>query len=473
MAGPMADVSLASLQTMMHYEVWAEPMSNEHDSRKEATVKSSMNWRTVAVCAAAALALSACGGQGTGTATGGTGAGTTGGVTELTFWHGMTGPDGPAVTEVVDAFNASQSDIVVKAEVMPWDVLYQRLLTSVSTPNGPDVIAMSASNMPQYAAMGALAPTDDFYSGDDYMDTSVLADAAVDASKFRGVNYGVPFNISTMMLYWNKDLFAAAGLDPEAPPTTWDEFEEMASKLTVDENGDGKPEQYAIALADHVTIAMYQPLLWNNGGGVVSEDGTTAIVDSPESIEALERWVGLVKDKKVSPIGLAGADADKLFQTGKAAMEIVGPWMTSGFDEAGLNYGLARPFAGPEAQLTLADVVTLTLNAQADAGTKDAAYTFFAYWNSVESQTTWANGSGFPSQRSDIPAENLTNKNSTTFGAPELMQNSRVYLAGVPNAATITDTIFYPALQKALNGEGTVKDLFGEAADAIQAQIDK
>ncbi len=154
-------------------------------------------------------------------------------------------------------------------------------------------------------------------------------------------------------------------------------------------------------------------------------------------------------------------------------MEIVGPWMTTGFDEAGLNYGLAAPPAGPDAQVTLGDVVTFTVNAKADAAQQDAAKTFFAYWNSVESQQTWADGSGFPPTRTDIPAEDLQNPYSAVFGDPELLGSAKVYLAGVPNSGTITDSIFYPALQRVLNGDGDLTEVFTQANADIQAAIDK
>ncbi|HEY3338477.1 MAG TPA: ABC transporter substrate-binding protein [Propionicimonas sp.] len=426
-------------------------------------------WVRVAMVGALALGMSACAGQG---APQQTAASATGPVT-LQFWHGMTGPDGPAVQQVIDNFNKSQSDIVIKPNIMPWDQLYQKLLTSVTSADGPQIIAMDASRVPQYASKGALAATDDFFAGTTYMDTSVLPEAAVNASKFSGTNYGVPFNLAPMMLYYNKDMFTAAGLDPEKPPTTWDEFASMAGKLTVDKNGDGKPEQYAIALADHETVPMYQPFMWNNGGGVVSEDAKTSTLDQPASLEALNFWTKQVRDNKVSPIGLAGADADKLFQTKKAAMEIVGPWMTNGFTEAGINFGLARPFAGPTGQDTLMNVVSLTVNAKITDAQKKAAYTFFTYWNSTESQITWADGSGFPATRTDVTADKLKNKFSAEFGNKELLDNSQVYLAGVPNAGTITDDVFYPALQKVLNGKGTVEEVFAKASKDVQAQIDK
>lgn len=428
--------------------------------------------RAIALAAGLSLTLAACAGQGSGEGSGG-GASDDGSPTRLVLWHGMTGPDGPAVQQIIDDFNASQDEVVVEPNVMPWDVLYQKVLTSLSSNDGPQIVAMSASNVPQYATKGALASLDDFYADDTYLDTSVLPEAARGAAVVDGTAYGVPLNIAPMMLYWNKDLFAAAGLDPEQPPATWDEFAEMAEALTVDENGDGKPEQYAAAFADHATVPIYQMLLWGTGGGVVSADARTAILDSPESLEALEFWVDQVRERQVSPIGLSGADADKLFQTGKAAMQIVGPWMTTAFDEAGLDYGLAAPPAGPEAQVTLLDVVTFTVNAKVDDAQAEAAREFFAYWNSVESQTTWADGSGFPPTRTDIPAADLANEYSAIFGDPELLENSQVYLAGVPNSGSITDSIFYPALQRVLNGDGDLTEVFTQASADIQAAIDQ
>jgi multiple sugar transport system substrate-binding protein len=280
-------------------------------------------------------------------------------------------------------------------------------------------------------------------------------------------------NLATMLMYYNKDMFTAAGLDPEAPPTTWDEFAAMVPKLTVDENGDGKPEQYAIALADHETVPMYPTFLWNTGGGIVSEDGEESLLGTPESIEAMNFWVDLVREQKASPVGLTGGDADKLFQTGKAAIEIVGPWMTTGFDEAGLNYGLAPAFAGPSDSVTLADVVSMALPANIDETTKQAAYEFFAYWNSKEGQTTWANGSGFPPTRSDVAGDITESPYPAIFGAADVTANARVLMPGVAAGGTIMETVFTPALQRALNGEGSVDDIFAEASEQVQAELDK
>ncbi|GAA3777980.1 ABC transporter substrate-binding protein [Microbacterium kribbense] len=416
-----------------------------------------------------ALALTGCAGQGSGKDGGGTDAS---GKVSLEFWNGFTGPDGPALQKVIADFNKSQDKVTVKANIMPWDTLYQKVLTAVAGNSGPDIIAMSASRMPQFSAQGMFAPVDDYYS-DPANDSSALAQAAIDASKFDGKNYGVPVNYTPMMMYYNKDVFTAAGLDPAKPPTTWDELKAMVPKLTVDSNGDGKPEQYALALADHETVPVFPALLWGTGGAVVSDDGKTSQLDSAESLNALNYWVSLVKDDKASPIGLSGADADKLFTTKKAAIEIVGPWMTSGFDAAKLNYGIVAPPAGPTDDTILADVVAMGLPAGISDTKKKAAYEFFAYWNSKEGQITWASGSGFPPNRADVADQITSSPYPAIFGAADVGKRTKILLAGVAPGGTIIDTIFFPAVQKALNGEGSVNSIFADASKQVQAELDK
>jgi multiple sugar transport system substrate-binding protein len=424
---------------------------------------------TTAALAAAALALTGCGGSG-----GSAASGESGDVTTLTVWHGFTGSDGPALQQVIDDFNASQDEIKVEAEVYPWDSLYQKVLTSVTSGSSPDIIAMSASKLAQYAAKGVLSPTTDFYADTTYMDTTPLASAAVDASKYDDVNYGVPLNIGPFLLYWNKDLFEAAGLDPDQPPTTWDEFAEDAKKLTIDENADGKPEQYAIAIGETNTTPVYPAFFTQNGGGVVSADGKTSELDSEATLKAANFWIDMVVNDHITPTGMTGEDADQLFSSGKAAMELNGPWLTTGLTEAGVNFGVSVPFrASEDADLSvMTDSVAWTVPTTTSDEKKAAAYTFFAYWNSVEGQTAWANGSGFPPDRSDIPEGDLTNEYTKVFGSSEVLDAMTMYMTGVPDNQTIDEDIFTPALQNATSGSGDVDQLFKEASAKIQETLD-
>jgi multiple sugar transport system substrate-binding protein len=329
---------------------------------------------------------------------------------------------------------------------------------------------MDTAQVPQYAVKKALKPVDDYYtqSGNE---ADKLIPAAVQGATFEGTRYSVPMNFTTLLLYWNKGMFKEAGLDPEKPPANWDQFADYAKKLTKDTNGDGKPEQYGLAIADHETIAMWPILFWQNGGGVVSEDGKKAMLGDPATIQAANHWVDLVRNDKIAPIGLGGADADKLFQSKKAAMEIVGPWMTTGFKDAGIDFGLAMPPAGPKEAVTLGTSVGFTVSAKADQRKTEAAYEFFKFWNSKESQVYWSVHSGFPPNRTDISAAELKeNPYVAAFAAPA--DKSRFYLSNVQEFQKVNETLFEPALQRVLNGKATVQDAFGKASSDIQTVLD-
>ena len=100
---------------------------------------------------------------------------------------------------------------------MPWDSLFQKLLTSMSVGAEPDIAAFSFRNLPEYAKAGVLMPLDDLYSGSG-IDPKTLPPAYLDIIKYDGKYYGAPMNFATLMMYYNKDLFKAGGLDPENPP---------------------------------------------------------------------------------------------------------------------------------------------------------------------------------------------------------------------------------------------------------------
>ena len=143
-----------------------------------------------------ALALTGCGQAGQGEAT------TEDGRTPLTMWTHSAG--NPAELEVyeriISDFNASQDQVEVKTNIMPWDTLYQKVLTAVAGNDGPQIIAMSASRLPQFADQGLFQPVDDYYT-DPANDSAALAPAAVQATEFDGKKFGVPVNYTPMMMY--------------------------------------------------------------------------------------------------------------------------------------------------------------------------------------------------------------------------------------------------------------------------------
>jgi len=385
---------------------------------------------------------------------------------KLTYWNGFTGPDGPAMLAVIDAFNKSQSEVVIENQTMPWDQFYQKFLAAASSSDGPNIIGVDPSYIRQYAKMGALASTDDFYTANPDIAKN-LAATAIDVSKYNGSNYGVPMNQTTLMAYYNKDMFDKAGIS--SFPKTWDEFAAAVPKLTV-MGPNGVPTQYAMGLPVHDTVQVIPMFFWGNGGDVVSQDGKTAMLGDQATIDAMNFWTDLVIKKQMSPIGISGAEADKLFQSGTAAIDITGPWMTSGFTEAGINYDVAPIPAGPKGGFNFASIVSFGITAKCTPEQKAAAEKFFAYWLTEDSQVTWSNGSGFPPTLTNVPVSKLTNPFTAKFGDPALMASSKVYLNGV-SVPGLDSNIVVPALQKVLNGESAAT-VFADASKQIQQQLD-
>jgi multiple sugar transport system substrate-binding protein len=368
------------------------------------------------------------------------------GPTTITFWHGYTEADGDVLEQIVDDFNASQDEVVVKTEVKTWDVIDDTLLPALSADEGPEIVAMPAERMPVYADKGAFVDLGDFYGSDE--NVAEIVPAAADMMTSDGSQFGVPTGFVPLAVYYNRALFDAAGITDF--PTTWDEWVDVATKLTVDENGDGTPEQYGLALPDHATVANgLWPSLFYGGGGDIVTDGE-AVIDSPENVASLEYWSNAVATNKISPTGLDGIGADELFSSGKAAMHVGGPWMASISEENNIDYGIAAIPAGPAAQAASAIGVGMGITAQADDAQVEGAEAFFSYFFSKDVATQWSLGSGWPPLRGDIPASAVAS-NPVVASLTEIAETGRPLLPGVTasfDVLTAVDT----ATQKALAG---------------------
>lgn len=385
------------------------------------------------------------------------------GAAELTFWNGFTGPDRPTIEALAADFTAANPDSPVAMDIMPWDSLMQKLLSSLASGSGPDVVAINFAYLPQFAKSGYIMDLTDQLTVANDLDPANWSDGLKSVLQVDGRYYATPMNYATLLMYYNKDLFAAAGLDPNSPPKTWDEWI-AAIKATTKTGADA---QYGLTLPDHETIPNWPILLWGNGADIV-KDGKAGLAD-PKAVEALKTWSDLVVNAKISPTGLTGAEADKLFETGKAAMGVTGPWMTNGFTAAGLNYDVAPIPAGPAGPVTLGDTVVLLVNKNTDD--PEAAIKFLAHWNSKASQLKIANETGFPPSRTDLAGSpELTNPWAAKFSA--VVPVSRFNLAGQTNFSQINDDVFTPLIQTITLGRGTVEDATTTANDSLSGLLE-
>lgn len=378
--------------------------------------------------------------------------------TVITFWNGFTGSDKETLEALVKEYNeTNDKNIEVDMTIMPWDSLYQKLSTVLSVGEGPDMLAMATERIGTYAEPGAFVEVNDVYE-EGIVDESVIPDTLKENLKYDGKYYGVPMNFATLLLYYNKTMFKDAGLDPETPPATWEELEQYAQQI-VEKTGN-----YGFDMAVKETTPMWCIMLWGNGGDII-EDGK-AVFNSDQNVETITRWAENIRDKKFGPEVLTGGEIDKLFESQKLGMYFCGPWATNGFENAGIDFGVAQAPKGPQEQVTQANGVGLYLTSSSKK--QEAVYDFFGWWNSKETQTKWSVGTGFPPARTDIGDSEELAKNPYIAEFSKPANESKMYLQQLTNFAEIDNQAIVPAFEKILLENADVKATLDEANEKIE-----
>jgi sn-glycerol 3-phosphate transport system substrate-binding protein len=221
--------------------------------------------------------------------------------TELTMYYPIA--VGGALTEVVDGivaeFEAQNPDISVTAIYSGnYDDTRVRALSALNSGEPAQLAVMFSIDAYDLIEQDLIVPFDDLVSTDEdraWLEgfyPALMANGAIE-----GQTWGVPFQRSTIVAYYNRDMFRAAGLDPDAPPTTWEELVEMGQALT-DEDTWG-----LMIPSTGYPYWMFQALAIQNGEELMSNDGLTTYFDDPEVVEALEFWLSLSTEHGIMPTG--------------------------------------------------------------------------------------------------------------------------------------------------------------------------
>ncbi|UOF90657.1 ABC transporter substrate-binding protein [Fodinisporobacter ferrooxydans] len=272
----------------------------------------------------AGLVLTGCGSASSGSDSG---------KTAITFWAPFSGPDGPFMKSLVDKYDKSQSKYDVKLQIVPQNDYYKTVdLAFNGQKTRPDLLIMHLDQIPTYVSKGLLQPVDQLaqkagITKDDY------AKASWNYDTFNGKLYAMPLDIHPLIMYYNKDLFKAAGITN--PPTNRQEFLDDVKKLTVPSKG-----QYGYVVPTLWPQQFIFPtILFQNGGQLMDNQGHIAY-NSKAGVEALQFMKSLI-DKHYSPANVQQDGEITLFLQGKNAIDLNGPWMKDQWDKAHINYGVA------------------------------------------------------------------------------------------------------------------------------------
>ncbi len=280
---------------------------------------------------AGGAALAACGGGATPPGVpGGGGAESSGGggtaydgpSVTVAFWNGWTGADGEQAQKMVDQFNVENPKIKVNMNVYQWADFFKKLPAAVRTGNGPNIAVMHIDEIATFAAQNVIQPISDIANALK-LDQAAYEKAVWEGGIVNDQRYGIPIDVHNLGLYYNKDLFEQAGLDPDKPPTNNDEYMNALDKLKA------KGIQGSWVTPFQFTGGFqFESLLWQYGGELFNADVTEATWNSDAGVKALTWMTDLIKNG-YSPSNVA-QDADYIaLKNSKNALNWQGIWQVN------------------------------------------------------------------------------------------------------------------------------------------------
>jgi multiple sugar transport system substrate-binding protein len=409
-----------------------------------------------AAIAAGLMALTACGGgQGAGPQQAATADFTgeyDGPDVTLSYWNGFTGGDGPFMEKLVKDFMAEHDNIKIKSNTIQWADFYQRVPAAVQAGKGPDVGVMHLDQLATHAARSIIVPLDDLAEGigiseDDF--TPEIWEAGI----YKDKRYGIPLDVHSLAMYYNKDHFEKAGITE--PPTDEASFMDALDKLK--KAGYDQPFWMPTRWPSHL---IFLSLMWQQGEEPYG-DGTSAEYDSEAGVKALE-WQRSIVEDGYSPEDVAIDTQYVAFKNGDTSITWDGIWQINDLEANKVNYGIAPLPTIFDEQAQWANSHHFFISSQ---GAKDenklAASQVFIAWMS-EHSSDWAGSAMIPARLSERDGA----KEFPQAPIAEVIDNMH-FLPPIPGLGGSQAEALEPAVADGVLGEAEPADALGAAASKM------
>ncbi|SHK17558.1 ABC transporter substrate-binding protein [Paramaledivibacter caminithermalis] len=277
--------------------------------------------------------------------------------------------------EIAKKFEEQNPGVKVQVEAYA-DGFDQKLVASFGAKNPPDVMYMW--DFPTYHV--SLEPLDDYIAKSSELNIDDIYSGLFNYSSINGKIYGIPAGFTSHVIYYNKDLFDAAGLEYPKAGWTWDDLRKMAKNLT-----DKNKKQYGFAVPGSPDPYDFEQFVWSNGSSYISPDGKTieGYMNSKETKEVVKMFVDMLRERTALKLG-GDISGSKTFKSNKLAMYESGIWPLNGIKEAKINFGVA-PLPSFGRNKPACSVLSVSAVAMAkDSKNKDLAWEFIKFYAAEE-----------------------------------------------------------------------------------------
>jgi multiple sugar transport system substrate-binding protein len=308
-----------------------------------------------------------------------------------TVWVGQAELD--ALAKMTETYQKTHPNIDVEWINITGGGPYGRdkLQTMIAGGDAPDLMMLNTGQFEQLASRGALLPLNDLMAKSNF-DSSIYWPQAAEGTTYQGKVYGLPRDMSNVILYYNKDMFDKAGVPYPTADWTWTDLLAAAKKLTKDTNGDGKIDQWGFAMNNIVWV--WAGFVWANGGDVLSPDRKKCLLQDPKTVEALKYYYGLLTDQQVSPPPGALPEqswAGDWFTTQSVAMGLFGPWFrpTLVTMDKPFNWDVTYPPKAPNTGKRGSVVYTDQWGMSSSTKVPNETWDFMQFLTSQDGQQQW------------------------------------------------------------------------------------
>lgn len=403
----------------------------------------------------------------------------------ISYWHVWGGVRLPMVEKQIAGFQAKNPKIKVEQTLISQNEMREKYLTAIASGDPPDVIMIHGQrDFPAFAANKVLVPLDDLIRQEKIDAKSVWFEAEYNTYVWDKATYALPFATGAgfFLLFWNKDHFKEAGLDPERAPRSWTELEEYARKLTVKKGAGFDRIGFDPAQGGAASNYIFREWTFLNGGNIISKDGKKILYDSPEGLAALKWMVDFYDmyggfEKVRAMVSGPGEAYREAFQTGRVSMLVDGVFAPALFAGANpnLKYGTGLvPANDRNPKASIRNIVEGGWGYAIPKGTKHLKEAWeFLKW------TTMSEGGNlefFKAQDRPSPVIRFTNDDHFKKAAywpvvQEAMQKSE-YSPASPVQAKLNE-VTLQMVQEALLRKKTPEEALKSAAAAAQKALDE
>jgi len=376
---------------------------------------------------------------------------------ELSFYYPIA--VGGPITKIIDndaaAFEKENPGIKIHAIYAgTYQDTLVKALTAFKSGAPPDIAVLLSTDMFSLIDEDAITPFDALLSTDDDKAwAKSFYPAFMENSQTGGKTWGIPFQRSTVVMYWNKDAFKAAGLDPDKAPDTWDELVADGGKLTK-RDAVGNVSQWAIEIpSSGFPYWLFQGLTTANDVRLMNQAGTKTYFDKPGVIQALQFWVDLSRKDKIQPEGTIewGTTPKDFFERKTAIMWTTTGNLTNVRSNAGFPFGVAM-LPAHQGRGSPTGGGNFYLFKKMTDEERNAAFKFVKWMTTPERAADWGIATGYIAVRPDA------------WDTPVMKK----YVADFPAAAVARDQLKYAVAELSTHDNQRVTKALN---DGIQAAL--